>query len=702
MRYIERLVERIQSFISGLVQPAFEEEACQACGHGLQPCKQYALCDLWPSQHCYGHNFGWPFSQTSCTTHCVMHAIKGASAGMHADLSDTKCDCARLMADIYYGLLSSTVELSDRTMEPFGKQPPKPPFRIVGIDYTDRGIEFKCDWGDVGGVVATPGWQILPEDGRTGTSHKESAYRQAVPDLAHKCQLCNASQYGGFSNMAQLPARLVDTQNWCLIETDQLCTKCYSKAMHYSIVSHCWADHHERDIRADLMLGNTPYIIRWRGADARQCAKSIKSAARIIGTRFVWVDSVCIDQDSHDDVQTHISNMGNYYLNCSGCLAILPDSNNDYTTNTSICITTVDKTVLLPQPIVDSYWFGRVWTLPELALPKILVLQANEFTIHAEDLFSVLSEAELLDGVVHPGLVQYMRTVSRHGRHFNFLNTMRMMEPRQATKAQDKVLAMRAMLHCDSIVGDYMEHEDELMKNLVQAVDERGDKSWFFWAGDRANTLPWCCAMPRGNIAYEWFTGMAKQYERSTALSLLEQGCEVTMSYRGVIEASLSSYDITVLGVIMIVYQLKELGYEDAAQQLGTIIFGSCPIKVIQTLDMAADEYLQPFRLLTNAEKQDYLLLEELLRKGAMDFTQGWTVGMVRKDSEKSLLLGNGEFAVGDLVWSIPNTASKGGSEFCLVGITRGQVVHRRNAGIMCSTHKAKPARHVVGMKNEE
>ncbi|KAH8598227.1 hypothetical protein B0O99DRAFT_495675, partial [Bisporella sp. PMI_857] len=49
---------------------------------------------------------------------------------------------------------------------------------------------------------------------------------------------------------------------------------------------------------------------------------------RKLGIRYLWIDSLCIRQDSKEDWQVESQRMGTYYSNCTVCIAATGSANS--------------------------------------------------------------------------------------------------------------------------------------------------------------------------------------------------------------------------------------------------------------------------------------------------------------------------------------------------------------------------------------
>ncbi|KAL6803151.1 hypothetical protein GGI42DRAFT_21094 [Trichoderma sp. SZMC 28013] len=132
-----------------------------------------------------------------------------------------------------------------------------------------------------------------------------------------------------------------------------------SRLPKYIAISHTWNSSPEvmrlskianRPLHID-MGEKPPYIISWHGL--RQAAL----AARHLGCELLWLDFICVHQNSLDDKKLQIPNMGNIYKNAAAVI-VMPGG------------------VSAAQDFeIETEWATRAWTVQEAALcPKTYVL----------------------------------------------------------------------------------------------------------------------------------------------------------------------------------------------------------------------------------------------------------------------------------------------------------------------------------------
>ncbi|CVL07819.1 uncharacterized protein FMAN_09775 [Fusarium mangiferae] len=122
-----------------------------------------------------------------------------------------------------------------------------------------------------------------------------------------------------------VPTRLVDVHDsqskmWSLIETgdhDQDYTK-------YIALSHRWLDH-----TPQLLQSTYPHLRKGQSDDTVPPSyQDVFVLCRALGVRYVWIDSLCILQDSDADFYREAGTMANVYMNAICTLSICWESPN--------------------------------------------------------------------------------------------------------------------------------------------------------------------------------------------------------------------------------------------------------------------------------------------------------------------------------------------------------------------------------------
>ena len=140
----------------------------------------------------------------------------------------------------------------------------------------------------------------------------------------------------------------------------------------YAILSHRWEaeEMRYRDYQPALLRGSRrqdrrhkfwPSVRKIQGACAR---------ARQQGLGYIWIDSVCIDKSSSEELRFSISSMFNWYHDATLCITFLGDVSGKRRGNDVFRSDCVERR----KTGQASLWFERAWTLQELLAPQSMAI----------------------------------------------------------------------------------------------------------------------------------------------------------------------------------------------------------------------------------------------------------------------------------------------------------------------------------------
>jgi hypothetical protein len=126
-----------------------------------------------------------------------------------------------------------------------------------------------------------------------------------------------------------LPTRLLDIQGKDvvrLVDTKQIDEEDGIRHPKYAALSHCWGTTHEPQLNKSTLDDLA------QGLPTKDFPKLFRDAislAKFIGIPYLWIDSLCIIQDSRDDWNRESVKMGAIYKHCFICIAgtAAPDNN---------------------------------------------------------------------------------------------------------------------------------------------------------------------------------------------------------------------------------------------------------------------------------------------------------------------------------------------------------------------------------------
>ncbi|EPE35739.1 hypothetical protein GLAREA_05076 [Glarea lozoyensis ATCC 20868] len=142
-----------------------------------------------------------------------------------------------------------------------------------------------------------------------------------------------------------LPTRLLDLQEndiVRLVNVENLEWEDNIAVPKYAALSHCWGTIHEPQLNDQTVKA---FIEGLRIDDLPKSYRDAVSLSKRIGIPYLWIDSICIKQDSKDDWNRESVKMGSIYMNCYVCIAATAGQDN----NSSLL---EERTVEFPQPLV--------------------------------------------------------------------------------------------------------------------------------------------------------------------------------------------------------------------------------------------------------------------------------------------------------------------------------------------------------------
>jgi hypothetical protein len=224
-----------------------------------------------------------------------------------------------------------------------------------------------------------------------GIDTKRAALAQASRWMKH-CQLwhapyCQQIPWGG-PNSGSLALRVIDIKKLCIVAAPAGCQ--------YAALSYRWGDVDqcklEKDTYEDMhKFGALDYASK---KITKKIPKTIRDAMVVcqgLSIRYLWVDALCIIQDSREDRDVQIASMGFVYGGAHlTIVAAFGDSADDGLPGISIprrdrhTFLTIKGVSINTQPrsatksLLHSRWYTRGWTFQELVLSKRVLAFTQE------------------------------------------------------------------------------------------------------------------------------------------------------------------------------------------------------------------------------------------------------------------------------------------------------------------------------------
>ena len=198
-------------------------------------------------------------------------------------------------------------------------------------------------------------------------------------------ELCNSPPWLG--HLPQIPTlRMIDVEQGCLVKMQEQCP--------YVVLSYVWGRDLQFKCTDSLLLGlemKFGLLQHWE-----QIPRTVQDAVnlvRLLGLRYLWVDSLCIVQDSQVDMQDQFPKMGQIYGNA--LLTIVAADGDDASTgvfnnsNTASrvgrqCVRYSEDLGLIICPpnlntvLKETGWATRGWTFQEALLSKRLLVFVDQ------------------------------------------------------------------------------------------------------------------------------------------------------------------------------------------------------------------------------------------------------------------------------------------------------------------------------------
>ncbi|KAH8598783.1 heterokaryon incompatibility protein-domain-containing protein [Bisporella sp. PMI_857] len=190
------------------------------------------------------------------------------------------------------------------------------------------------------------------------------------------------------SDHKSLPKRLIDVQNMLVKETDLL-----DSAVQYVALSYVWG----RSPSLLLTKSNENSLFRRNGLQKDLLSQTIVDAMEVcqqFGFRFIWIDALCIMQDSYEDKMNEIRRMHSIYASADLTIvaATGPDSSSGLIPKGDVSSDVrahriAGQRFLLDAPEMRSVtefstWFTRGWTLQELIFSRKILYFTPERTYY--------------------------------------------------------------------------------------------------------------------------------------------------------------------------------------------------------------------------------------------------------------------------------------------------------------------------------
>jgi hypothetical protein len=199
------------------------------------------------------------------------------------------------------------------------------------------------------------------------------------------------------------PSRLIDLEALCEPGNARLVVSEDYRSGEYAALSYCWGEDQQTMLLTTTVLDDWPERIPTE--DLPPLLKDAFTVARKLNVRYLWIDAICILQDSEADKDQEIREMGKIYKNALITIAAATSSGVStgfLEPRTCPAHLTVPflfplgerGTVSLAKPVVAyrpvQALETRAWTLQEYLLsPRVLMYGESEVTWHCQTEFFI-------------------------------------------------------------------------------------------------------------------------------------------------------------------------------------------------------------------------------------------------------------------------------------------------------------------------
>jgi hypothetical protein len=167
-------------------------------------------------------------------------------------------------------------------------------------------------------------WPLIPlSSHRSADSSSDASLLQAKGWLRH-CLDSHVDCSASTDSLAKLPTRVIvvghDSENPYLYETED------GERGNYAALSYCWGQTRTfTTTQSTLQARKDGFVL---SGLPKTCRDAIV-VARAVGIPYVWIDSLCIVQDSKDDWMKEAALMGDIYSNAVVTIAALDSPDSD-------------------------------------------------------------------------------------------------------------------------------------------------------------------------------------------------------------------------------------------------------------------------------------------------------------------------------------------------------------------------------------
>ncbi len=254
----------------------------------------------------------------------------------------------------------------------------------------------------------------------------------------------------------------------------------------YFTVSHVWSARNFAMVDGKLSRGSKGY-------------PSLERTSKLLGVRYAWIDTCCINQDDTDEKEREISRMGDYYRNAQACVVLHSSDVRDIDniTNSMKILSADSVSFIRPahtwalacirySKLLTDAWFTRIWTTQEAVLSKKLVIDSSRGLVDLEEMlqhYNII--VRQVGGIPMCDDVGTVRTLSEFisTRFIDMTTILKLCANRQATVGHDYVYGVLGMLPHVQMKVDYKAPLKQVASELYKLLIQHNDILWLSWIG---------------------------------------------------------------------------------------------------------------------------------------------------------------------------------------------------------------------------
>jgi hypothetical protein len=257
----------------------------------------------------------------------------------------------------------------------------------------------------------------------------------------------------------------------------------------YFVVSHVWSSNYFGLVNP-FSENNKGYL--W-----------LKRMSKLLKIKYAWIDTCCINQDDAEEKDREINNMRDYYVGADACAVILSSTNSrdidEFIANIKLLVVNAldnphrrlghmwSLVSLYYSNLLTDEWFKRIWTIQEIMLSKLVVVDSScglvDFTELLQCYHVLVNE---LGRITAKSGSEQVRTLAYHLFHpaetYVMKDILELCAGRKATNSHDYVYGILGLLPNIIIQVNYKLPFDQVVVDLFTRVSVM-DLSWIAWYG---------------------------------------------------------------------------------------------------------------------------------------------------------------------------------------------------------------------------